>query len=291
MRPLIILLLGLFVFALTGCADMRSTVKSSLAGRVAPYTPEEVGETTIGPATIDKDTTWRGRVHVTGDVLVKEGATLTVLPGTLVRFDTIEPMLDTAGGKNLLGLDSPYFPGAEIIIRGRIIAVGTSERPITFQSVDKNAKAGAWGAINLLGSNGNVIEYCRIHHAYNGIHNHASTAVVLNSIFSENGTALSFKKADFNHPCWMFIEHNSIVGNLSGISARNTIADIAFNDISDNQYYGMWLREGTTLRISYNDITKNGKGVYLYKAPPTKLSYNNIYDNVEYNVAMAEENV
>ncbi len=279
----LLLLSSVYAFVLlSGCAPERPIVKA--------YNAEELTEKSYGLLTIDKDTVWDGRIRITGDILVKEGATLTVMPGTVIRFDTIEPKLDTDGGRNMLGLDSPYFPGAEIIVRGRIVAVGTPDSPITFTSSDKAAKPGIWGAINLLGSNGNVVEFCRIYYAYNGVHNHASTAVVLNSVFSHNGTALSFKKADFNHPCWMFIEHNTIVGNKSGISARNSIANIAFNDISDNEFYGIWLREGVDARIAYNDMTKNGKGIYLYKAQAVKISYNNIYDNIEYNMAMAEDN-
>ncbi len=282
MRVLAFAVLVLLTVFGPGCAEVRS--------RVDIYEPGELTEQNIGLVELDKDTVWQGRIRVTGDVLVKEGATLTVLPGTIVRFDTIEPKLDVDGGRNMLGLDSPYFPGAEIIVRGRIIAVGTADSPIVFTSSDPAARPGIWGAINLLGSNGNVIEYCRIFYAYNGIHNHASTAVVLNSIFSQNGTAMSFKKADFEHPCWMFIEHNVIKSNLSGIAFRYSIANIAFNNISDNEFYGIWIKEGTDARISYNDISGNGKGIYLYKAPYTSINYNNILGNREYNIAMAEQN-
>ena len=267
---------------LTGCAQLRS--------RLDVYGPGELSEKEVGLYNIMEDTVWEGKIRITGDVYVKEGATLTIMPGTVIRFDTIEPKLEEQGGRNWLGLDSPYFPGAEIIVRGRILAVGTPDRPIVFTSSDQAATPGSWGAINLLGSNGNVIEYCKVYYAYNGVHNHASTAVVLNSEFSNNGTALSFKKADFEHPCWMFIEHNRIAGNKSGISLRDCIANIAFNVIEDNEFYGLWIKEDTDSRIAFNSIAGNGKGVYLYKAPFTKISYNNIHDNTEYNIVMAEEN-
>jgi len=282
--PRVLLLLSsvyLFIL-LSGCAPARPIVET--------YTSAELTEKSYGLLTIDKDTVWDGRIRITGDILVKEGATLTILPGTVIRFDTIEPKLDKDGGRNMLGLEPPYFPSAEIIVRGRILAVGTHDFPITFTSSDKAAKAGSWGAISLLGSNGNVIEFCRIYYAYNGVHNHSSTAVVLNNVFSYNGTAMSFNKEGFNHPVWMLIEHNTIVQNLSGISARNAFANIAFNHISDNEYYGVWIKEGNDIRVAYNDITKNGKGVYLYKANPVSINYNNIYDNIEYNICMAEDN-
>ena len=35
---------------------------------------------------IREDTTWSGAVTITGQTVVKKGATLTILPGTTVRF-------------------------------------------------------------------------------------------------------------------------------------------------------------------------------------------------------------
>ena len=275
-------LLLLVIPVLSGCGTLEREVR--------PVSTQVPAEKEYGLYSIVEDTVWEGRIRVTGDVYVKEGATLTIKPGTVIRFDTIEPKLEEQGGRNMFSVDTPYFPGAEIIVKGRIIAVGTKDSPIVFTSSDKDAKPGSWGSINLLGSSGNIIEYCRISYAYNGIHNHASDAVVLNNVFTGNGTALSFKKADFDRPCRMFIEHNTITGNLSGIAARNATVDIAFNDISGNEYYGIWLREGDNARITYNDIERNGKGIYLYKAQPANISYNNIADNLEYNIAMAEDN-
>ena len=281
-RVLACLALALTIFGLAGCAAVES--------RMDVYSKGELAEKEYGLHSIIEDTVWSGKIRITGDVYVKDGVTLTILPGTVIRFDTIEPKLEEAGGRNMLGLDSPYFPGAEIIVRGRIIAVGTPDMPIVFTSSDKDAKPGVWGAINLLGSSGNIIENCRVYYAYNGVHNHASGATVQNCVFSYNGTALSFKKADFETPCTMLIEHNRIVENKSGISARNSSAVISFNDIQDNEFYGIWIREGTDLRVAFNDIKRNGKGIYLYKAPPTRIGYNNIMENKEYNIAMAEDN-
>ncbi|HEY3348124.1 MAG TPA: NosD domain-containing protein [Nitrospirota bacterium] len=281
MRSLLISSVLALLFA-AGCASVES--------RVEAYKPGVLAEKSIGLVTIDKDTTWSGNIRVTGDVLVKEGATLTVLPGTFVRFDTIENKLASDGGGKLLGTSNPYFPGAEIIVRGRILAVGTPDQPITFTSADPQPRPGIWGAINLLGTNGNVIEYCHIYYAYNAVHNHSSSVAVLNCVLSNNGTAIIGKKEDYDNPVVMFIEHNTIVGNKSGISIRYGKIDIAFNRIADNEFYGMWLRESIDARVQYNDITGNGKGIYLYKAPPLKINYNNIYANKEYNIGMAEEN-
>ncbi len=281
MRPRLYFIIAVIVVSvLSGCAAIKE--------RVVVHKPTAFAEKEVGLTTIDKDTVWEGRVHVTGDVLVKEGATLTVMPGTVVRFDTIAPKLDKDGGRNMFSTDSPYFPGAEIIVKGRIYAVGTADEPITFTSADKAAKPGSWGAISLLGSRGDIIEFCRIYYAYDGVHNHGSTAVVINNIFTNNGAAISFQRGEYKHPAWMFIEHNTMVGNLSGVSARNSITNISFNDISDNKFFGIWLHEGVDARVTYNNITRNGKGIFLYQAAPTEVRFNNIYGNREYDINMAE---
>jgi Periplasmic copper-binding protein (NosD) len=273
-----ILLLTLFLVIITGlasCAELQPIPKS------------ELSETNIGLYTIIEDTTWEGRIRITGDVYVKQGATLTIKPGTVIRFNRIEPKLEEEGGRNMASINSPYFPGAEIIVRGRIIAVGDKDKPIRFTTADPTPKTGAWGAINLLGSSGNVFEYCRISYAASGIQNHASEAKVIKCIFHDNGTALSFKKADFDSPCVMDIEDNTIISNQTGISAKDAKAIISHNDISSNHFYGILLYDGDDATIAYNDIMENGKGIYLDKANPLKINWNNFDDNKQYNIELA----
>ena len=83
-----ILLLSLFLFIITGfvsCAEVQ------------PIPKYELNETNIGLYTIIEDTTWEGRIRITGDVYVKQGATLTIKPGTVIRFNKIAPKLEEDG--------------------------------------------------------------------------------------------------------------------------------------------------------------------------------------------------
>jgi len=277
------------MIAMTVAAAVTFLGCSGALSRVEPYNPAMDKEKEIGLYTVIEDTVWDGHIRITGDVYVAEGATLTIMPGTVIRFDTIEPLLEEDGGRNWKGLSSPYFPTAEIMVRGRLVASGTPDEPITFTSADKQPKPGSWGAISLLGSEPSIVEYCRIYYAYDGVHNHSSSAVVINNVFSNNGTAMAFNKETYDRPCRMFIEHNLIKDNLSGISARNSTVNIAFNDIRDNEFFGIWVKNGNDARIAYNNIVGNGKGVYLFRSEPTKISHNNIYGNLEYNMALAVE--
>jgi len=92
---------------------------------------------------ITHDTTWKGRVLVAGDVLVPEGVTLTVAPGTDVIFmssesSKIEPVF--------LSMQT------EIMVRGRLVAEGEKGKEITFGPAPeeingKSQERGDWGGV------------------------------------------------------------------------------------------------------------------------------------------------
>ncbi len=81
-------------------------------------------------------------MQLDGDVIVPEGITLTVLPGTMLRF----PALTDAA----FGGDNPYK--SEIIVRGSLIAQGTEEQPIVFTSDALHPAKGDWGGVRGAGT-------------------------------------------------------------------------------------------------------------------------------------------
>ena len=245
----------------------------------------------VGRLTISQDTAWAGNVLVTGDVYVEPGVTLTILPGTIVKFKRIDETSD----QNLFAVDSPYYPQAELIIRGTLIARGTDRERITFTSAEIDARPRDWGAVNFLGSNGNVIDNCRFMFAYNGVHAHGSAVQISNSEFVKNGVGISFKSEEetpgvewFGQRSDLLIVNNFISGNKGGIGFRNSDARISHNEITDNKYFGVFPKENLQADITANEITGNKKGIYLYQAKGLTLSQNNIYDNVDYNISVAE---
>jgi len=245
----------------------------------------------LNKQTLDKDTTWQGTVLISGDVDVAPGVTLTVLPGTTVKFKRIDEKSD----QNMYGVDSPYYPGAEIIVRGRIIARGTADSTIVFTSAEIDARPADWGAINLLGSEGNVIEYCKILFAYNGVHGHGAAAAINHNEFAKNGIGVSCKKEEESPSApWygkmsdMEITYNQFVNNKGGIGFRNSKAVVKHNLIRENKFFGIFPKDETQAVISDNEITANKKGIYLFQAQGVKINHNNIYDNTDYNIAVAE---
>jgi parallel beta-helix repeat protein len=84
--------------------------------------------------------TWSGTVRVEGPVDVPDGVTLTLQPGTDVRF----------------------APGAALNVAGRLVAEGTAERPISFGPADP-ALPGEWGRLNFGGlPGGSRLAHCRV---------------------------------------------------------------------------------------------------------------------------------
>lgn len=247
--------------------------------------------TELAKQTIDRDTTWSGIVVVSGDVYVPPGVTLTIAPGTIVKFKKIDEKSD----QNLFHLDSPYYPEAELIIRGRLIAKGTPEKQIVFTSAEMTPNPADWGAINFLGSEGNVVEYAKIYCAYNGIHAHGSSVRVANCEFARNGVGISFKKEEetpdapwFGKPSDLQITNSVFSKNKGGIGCRNSTAEILHNEIRENKFFGIWPKEECPAVIRFNEITDNDRGIYLYQVQGMQLEQNNIYNNRSYDIAVAE---
>ena len=246
----------------------------------------------IGKETLAKDTTWTGEVEITGDIHVPAGVTLTILPGTTVRFHKIGAGSD----RNLFGIDSPYYPQAEIIVTGRLIARGTAERPILFTSAEPAPQPADWAALNFLGSEGNVVENCRIEYAYNGVHAHGAQVLITHNTFVKNAVAISVKKEEeakgtpgFGIPADITVTGNLIEDNKGGINVRSSRAVITRNTIRDNKFFGIWVKEQCRGEISANEITANQKGIFFYKAEGMAITANNIHANLDYNLAVADE--
>ena len=90
----------------------------------------------IGSATWEPSETRDGKYYVSGDLTVKAGATLTIEPSTVVR---VGPDHEGAGSDTAR---------VEIIVEGRLEAIGTDEDPIVFESfVDTGASATDWVGI------------------------------------------------------------------------------------------------------------------------------------------------
>ena len=144
-----------------------------------PNVARAAGTTTVRqwivqPVTISEDTVWDGLVKVLGDVTVASETTLTVDPGTIVKF--------VSGG-----LD----------VRGTLNVEGSAEAPVVFSTWtddgaggDTNADgaatspiAGDWEGIGVYGPGEAVIENGEIRYAREAVYGRDSAVVTLDGAY------------------------------------------------------------------------------------------------------------
>lgn len=196
--------------------------------------------------------TWSGRVHIRGDVELAENARLTIRPGTEVVFHP-------AGDADSL-TEHPNFIGSELIVRGRLIAEGTAEKPISFRHIDPAAPPGSWGGINIVESPDASFAYVSFRQADSAVHSQDSRVYIEQSLFEDNLVAIRF------HSSQILIENNLIRNNGSGIRF----------------HFGQPV-------ICKNELIGNGKGIFVTSHPNNYLIENNTIMANTRNVVLGEE--
>jgi len=93
-------------------------------------------------------TSWEGVIRLTGKLVIREGVTVTVDPGTEVLVQ----------------------PGAEndIEVRGRLLVRGIPEKPVLFDTAGGCA-AGPWGGIRFRPGSAGAFEHVRVRCAGGGV--------------------------------------------------------------------------------------------------------------------------
>lgn len=137
-------------------------------GADAPVAVQGSGPLQVEGA-VTHDTNWKGQVLVAGDVLVPEGTTLTIAPGTVVMFMSSES-----------SKIEPAFLSmqTEIMVRGRLVAEGEKGKEITFGPAPeelggKKPERGDWGGVIFDGPE-------------------SGKSRVANAVFAKADTALAF---------------------------------------------------------------------------------------------------
>lgn len=131
-----LLLSLLAAFGLAGAAQAQTTTfvdVANLGDGVSVLTSE--GTVKVNATVLTKNQRWtRDRVYIlANNVIVPNGVTLTIEPGTLIRAE-----LPTIGqGVGAEAALTPADPGALVVAKGgRIIAAGTADAPIIFTTMD-----------------------------------------------------------------------------------------------------------------------------------------------------------
>ncbi|HWR98933.1 MAG TPA: right-handed parallel beta-helix repeat-containing protein [Candidatus Methanoperedens sp.] len=214
------------------------------AGAILAAAPVVAAQTVVR-GSIGADATWEGTLTVAGRLVVKRGATLTILPGTSVRFAWLDEDGDGIGD-------------GELAVEGRLVARGTAERPILFASARAAPAPKDWTYVMISASRGSVVEHCVFEHAFTGLQLHLSSASVRRCRFRDNFEALRFSTSE------IAIECNEISGNAYGIryESRGSTGSITGNTVSGNEHgFFPVVKSGPGVRITGNNIVNRGYNV------------------------------
>jgi parallel beta-helix repeat protein len=211
-----------------------------------PAAPAGAGGTVVRES-VAADAVWGGDVTVVGQVFVKKGATLTILPGTTVRFAWRDEDGDGIGD-------------GELNVEGNIVARGTAARPIVFTSARERPAPKDWTYVMISASRDSVLERCVFEYAFTGLQVHLSIAAVRSCRFRHNFEGLRFSTSEIALAC------NEFSGNTYGIrfESRGSSGSISGNTVADNEYgFFPVVKSASAVRISGNNIVNRGYNVKM----------------------------
>ncbi len=219
MRILILLL-----FLLVGCALPPTVQQQTLL---------------TGKILLRSDTLWQGEIIVDGEVTVAKGVTLTIAPGTSIRFVRRDSNRDGLGD-------------ATIIVKGSLVATGTEQKPIRFLSAESDPMPADWLEIRSDFARQLLFDWCEFRDSAYTLHAHFTRGHMRNSHIHHNIDGCRLGRSRF------LFQHNLIENNSGkGINFRDSEVTLVDNIIRNNRA-GIFLFE------------KPGKSV---------ISRNNIYQN------------
>ena len=250
--------------------------------------------------TITVNITWSDSVTVYGDVTVNDGVTLTIEPGTVVKFNS----------------------GKKLRVYGTLIAEGTSADHITFTRI---GTSGSWYGIRFENSSVDadcIIKYADIEYATFGVYVNYANPKIENNTFKNNthgmylsNSSPSVKTNEISqssqHGIYMFgsdpylfdnyIHNNSADGINGQFDSSPSLFNNSIKSNSRDGYYAFYYSSpefGPTSGQTHGDniVSNNGaNGLYVYYygdpflgggAPwSTRVGgYNTIANNTSYNV-------
>lgn len=176
---------------------------------------------------LTSDESWSGEVYVCTTVVVPEGVTLTIKPGTVVKF------------RHDRGYKVPGDGAGLKVEGGTVKAVGTPDEQIWFTSDAEELINGDWHGISLYNTDDSVFDYVIVEYGQIGIEQFNSKVVVSNSIIRWN--------------------------NSEGLYAEKSKPVFKNNTIYSNAYHEIALEQYNEARIVNNIIRDGNFGVHHEK--------------------------
>ncbi len=193
-----------------------------------PSPPPSQAENILSKSVVENETisgvletsqTWKGEILIENFAEVPEGITLTIKPGTKVKFKHNRDYKNPAKGA--------------LQVSGTLKAIGKPGQLIYFTSDAPSPQNGDWGMIRLFGKNGSQISYAVVEFAQQGINLWQSDAIISHSIVRWN--------------------------NWEGLYAESySTPTIEYNRVYQNGYNGMAMEQFNNAIVRFNRFEKSG---------------------------------
>lgn len=262
----------------------RATILGGLfLWAVAPLSP--VTAAVEVPAEITSDSLWIGTIDINHTVTVRKGATLLIMPGTILRFAASAP-----GAPDKAGLR----------VEGSLVAQGNPGKPILFTSAAEKPARGDWAGIVFDRANQTPsrLRHCSIRHATEGIRGASSFLFVEDTELANNVTGLKAERelaggifgctitgnttgALYYQSSGLSIENSLISGNSDAgvVCVFGSSPMIRQSEISGNAVTGVSCLQGSSPRLEGNLIRGNGRGVHVELKSRPVIFRNDILEN------------
>lgn len=219
--------------------------------------------------------TWSGKVDITGDVVIPEGITLIIQPGTIITFtpnssnnDVKIPIL------NKLGINK-----CNLIVKGNLRIEGEKDSKVVMGELVYDVKrqtAITWGGMLFEGMNVNsIIKFTDIGYADVAVVcTGSSTLRIINSTIADNDVGVM--TFDLSSPR---ITGNKIDGNtLLGISSYDSSFPMISHNTIKGSEVGIGCEDSSFPVIQYNRFSDNRVGI-LIQSRSNPATVGNTFDN------------
>lgn len=226
---------------------------------------------------------WSGTINVMGDLIVHPWATLTIKPGTTIYVNPIDnaPKFSTEVLPDGFNDNDPTrlkeYEDTHITISGKIIALGTKDKPIIFTSASQNPKIADWSQLNL--DDGSrldhvIVEYLRTPSA-NG-----DDIEITNSIFRHvmwGGISLADKSSRIINNTIYDCGHEGLdVHGGEPYIANNFIYECNTGIVVITDYLevvpGYFFKGRSNPTVVNNTLLNNGHGIYILNSGGTYIN-------------------
>lgn len=191
---------------------------------------------------LKKDTELSGTIYVKERLSVPKGVTLTIKPGTVLKFEN--PGLCDDGNVDY-----------SVIVEGKIIAKGTSEEPIIFTSAS-NKEASAFGEVYITESKDSLFQNCSFQYSHWGLHVHDSDVTVRNCEFLDSFGGIRFKGDK------LIITGNEFINNNTSLRFWQASPDITKNKFK-NVDTAIFIREKSNDPLIAENIFEGIKDYFI----------------------------